>query len=157
MKSLFLCFILLTSCSAMTNRNSSKSITQVQECWNSKKLACIKNHFGNPQKEKDNSISYLQGEDEYLIVFFDKEKQQIKEMQFWIYAPLSLNAEAIKKILSSDDWQSENIPENNPHVVNLAVANYTIKLGASFRTYQINKTKSVRAIYWGADYKNLEF
>lgn len=157
MKSLSLIFILLTSCSAMTNRNDSKSISQIQECWNSKKLACIKKHFGNPQKKEDGSISYLQNGNEYLIVFFDKEKQQIKEMQFWLYAPLSLDADSVRKILSSNDWQTENLPEKNPHVVNLAVANYSIKLGTSFLTYQINKAKPVRAIYWGADYKNLEF
>lgn len=157
MKSLFLFFILLTSCSVMTNRNNLKSITQVQECWNSKKLACIKNYFGNPQKETDDFISYLESGNEYLIVFFDKEKHQIKGIQRWIYAPLSLDAEALKKILSSDDWKIENLPEKNPHVVNLAVANYSMKLGASFLTYQINTTRPVRVIYWGADYKNLEF
>ena len=57
----------------------------------------------------------------------------------------------------SNDWQIENLPEKNPHVVNLAMTNYSIKLGASFLTYQVNKTKPVRVIYWGADYRNLEF
>lgn len=141
----------------MTNRNDSKSISKIQECWNSKKLACIKNNFGNPQKEKNDTIAYLQNGNEYLIVFFDKEKQQIKEMQLWLYAPLSLDGEVLKKILSSDDWQTESLPEKNPHAVNLAVANHSLKLGASFLTYQISKTKPVRVVYWGADYKNLEF
>lgn len=157
MKSLFLFFILLTACSAMTNRNDLKSISQVQECWNSKTMSCIKNNFGHPQKEKNDTVSFFQDGNEYLIVFFDKEKQQIKEIQFWLHPPISLSGEALKKILSSDDWQTENLPEKNPHVVNLAVANHSLKLGTSFLTYQINKTKPVRAVYWGADYKDLEF
>jgi hypothetical protein len=78
-------------------------------------------------------------------------------VQLWPYAPLLLDAETLKKILLSDDWKTENIPEKNPHVVNLAVANFSPKLGASFLTYQINKIKPVRAIYWGANYKNIEF
>lgn len=157
MKSLFLMFFLLTSCSAMTTVNETKSLSRVQECWNSKKLACIKKYFGNPQKEQTSSISYFQNENEYLIVFFDKEKQLINGIQFWLHSPLSLDSDAVKKILVSNDWQIENLPEKNPHVVNLAMTNYSIKLGASFLTYQVNKTKPVRVIYWGADYRNLEF
>lgn len=157
MKSMFILFILLTSCSAMVSRNDSKSITKVQECWNSKSVACIKKYFGNPKKEKDGSISYLQDENEFLIVFIDKKENKIKGMQLWLYGPLSLDAEELTKILLSDDWKAEKIPEKNPHVVNMAVANFSNKLGASFLTYQTNTTKPVRAIYWGADYKNLEF
>lgn len=157
MKLLFLTCFMFISCSAMTTGNDSRSISKVQECWNSKKLECIKKHFGSPQKEQNSSISYFHGDNEYLNISFNKENQQIEGIEFWIYSPLSLNADAIKKILVSSDWKSEILPEKNPHVVNLAIANYSLKLNASFLTYQLNPTKPVKVIYWGADYMGLEF
>lgn len=157
MKLLFLIFFMLTSCSSVSVKNETQSISKIQECWNSKKLECIKKYFGNPQKEKTNIISYQQNGNEYLVVVFDNEMQEIKGIQFWIIDSFFLDADAIKKILISNDWQTSNLPEKNPHVVNLAVTNYSLKLGASFLTYQFNKSKSVRVIYWGADYNNLEF
>lgn len=157
MKFLFLFFILFGSCSAIPAKGDSKSISKVQECWNFRSLICIKKYFGNPQKEASDSISYLQNGNEYLTVFIDKKEQLIKGVQFWLYDPFFLDAKTIKKILPSDDWSMESLPEKNPHVVNLAVTNFSKKLGVSFLTYQLDKGKPVRVIYWGGDYKNLEF
>lgn len=156
MKSLFILFALLSSCSALPIKDDSQSISKVQECWNIKSLKCIKKYFGTPRKETPDSITYIQNENEYLTVFIDRNKQLIGA-QFWIFNSASLNAEAIKKILSTDDWAMENIPEKNPHVVNLAISNFNKKLDVSFLSYQLNPKKLVRVIYWGGDYKNLEF
>lgn len=156
MKSLFLLLALVNSCSSLPTNDNSKSISKIQECWNIKNLKCIKKYFGNPQKKTPESISYIQNENEYLTVFIDKKEQLIKGAQFWIFDSVSLNAENIKKILSSDDWSTENIPEKNPHVVNLAITNFSKKLDVSFLTYQLDKKKLVRVIYWGGNYKNLE-
>ncbi len=156
MKSLFILFTLLSSCSTMPPLDDSQSISKVQECWNAKSIQCIKKHFGLPQRATPDSISYIQNGNEYLTVFVNQKQQLIKSAQFWIFKTTTLNAEAIKKILSTDDWSMENIPERNPHVVNLAVTNFSKKLDVSFLTYQLDQKQLVRIIYWGGDYKNLE-
>jgi hypothetical protein len=51
----------------------------------------------------------------------------------------------------------EKIPETNPHVVNLAEANFSRKLKSSFFTYEFDTEKKVRIIYWGGDYMKMEF
>jgi hypothetical protein len=153
MKLLFL-LILLASCSTFQVNDYSRSIPQVQFCWKLKSVACIKEHFGIPQKVTEESFSYIKNENEYLTIFY--RNKDILAAQFWLYDPAFSNAKAIKQLLSSQDWSTEKIEEKNPHVVNLAEANFSKKLGTSFLTYQLDKKKSVRVIYWGGDYKSLE-
>lgn len=153
---LLLILAFFSSCSAVSIKSDSQSIVKVQECWNIKKLKCFKKYFGEPQKENSNSISYFTNDKEFLTIFIDKNEHKILGAQYWIYDS-SLNIDTIKKILISDDWALEKLPETNPHVVNLAVANYSKKLGASFLTYQLDTLRPIRAIYWGGDYKNIQF
>ena len=153
---LLLILAFVSSCSAMSIKDDPQSIAKAQKCWNVKNLKCFKKYFGAPQKETSNSISYFRNDKEFLTIFIDENKHIVSGAQYWIYDS-SLNIEAIKKILISDDWALEKLPETNPHVVNLAVANYSKKLGASFLTYQLDKVRPIRAIYWGGDYKNIQF
>ena len=154
MKLLFL-LILLVSCSTFQVNDYSRSIPQVQFCWGLKSVACIKKHFGVPQKVTEESFSYIKNENEYLTISY--KNKDILAAQFWLYDPAYSSAKTITQLLPSQDWSTEKIEEKNPHVVNLAEANFSKKLGTSFLTYQLDKKKSVRVIYWGGDYKNLEW
>lgn len=154
MKLLFL-LILLASCSTFQMNDYSRSIPQVQSCWELKSVACIEEHFGVPQKVTTESLSYIKNENEYLTIFY--KNKDILAAQIWLYDPAYSSAKAIKQLLPSQDWSTEKIEEKNPHVVNLAETNFSKKLGTSFLTYQLDKKKSVRVIYWGGDYKNLEW
>lgn len=154
MKLLFL-LILLASCSTFQVNDYPRSILQVQSCWELKSVACIEEYFGVPQKVTTESFSYIKNENEYLTIFY--KNKDILAAQFWLYDPAYSSAKAIKQLLPSHDWSTEKIEEKNPHVVNLAEANFSKKLGASFLTYQLDKKKSARVIYWGGDYKDIEW
>ena len=154
MKLLFL-FILLASCSTFQVNDYSRSIPQVQFCWELKSVACIEEHFGIPQKVTTESFFYINNENECLTIFY--KNKDILAAQHWLYDPTYSSANAIKQLLLSQDWSTEKIEEKNPHVVNLAETNFSEKLGTSFLTYELDKKKSVRVIYWGGDYKSLEW
>jgi hypothetical protein len=120
-------------------------------------MECIKNNFGDPQKSTKDSISYFEGKNEYLTIFHEGNEKKLVGAQLWLFDPTYSKASVVKSLLPSEDWKTEQIEETNPHVVNLAETNYSNRLKASFLTYKLDKEKSVRVIYWGGDYKKLEF
>jgi hypothetical protein len=149
-----LILLLVFSCTQIKLNNSSTSIPYIQECWSTKDVACIKKYFGSPSEETKDHISYSQDQTPTLKVFVSGQK--IESIHYWLVDPKYANRESLKILLPSDDWNSEAIPEQNPHVVNLAVVNFSLKRGASFLTYKLDTENKVRMVYWGGNYKDIE-
>lgn len=149
----FLLFIV--SCSTLNINDYSQSIPQIQKCWQKRDISCIEKHFGTPSERTKESIIYSQDGSPTLKVFLNDQK--IVSIYYWILDLGYANSTSIKTLLRSDDWKIEKMPETNPHVVNLAEANISNKLGSSFLTYELDPEKKVRIIYWGENYKNIEF
>ena len=85
-----------------------------------------------------------------INVFPDESGSTILSMQYDIPFHAG-NSEQIKMILKATDWVEIQIPETNPHVVNLAVSNYSASLGVHFITHKSDPKKEVNVIYWGGD------
>lgn len=147
--------LFILSCSTFNIKDYSQTIPQIQNCWKKRDIACIEKHFGVPQERKQDSIIYSQDGSPTLKIFLKDHK--ISSIYYWILDPKYANASAIRTLLRSDDWNVEKIPEKNPHVVNLAEANFSQKLESSFLTYELDSEKKTRIIYWGGNYKSMEF
>lgn len=147
--------MLITSCSTFSINDYSQTIPQIQKCWKKQDVACIEQYFGKPQERTKDSMIYSSDGSPTLKVFLNDQK--IVSIFYWILDPKYANSTSVKNLLPSDDWKIEKIPETNPHVVNLAEANFSRKLKSSFLTYELDSEKKVRIIYWGGDYMKMEF
>ena len=147
--------MLISSCSTFSINDYSQTIPQIQKCWKKQDIACIEQSFGRPQERTKDSMIYSSDGSPTLKVFLND--QRIVSIFYWILDPKYASSMSIKNVLPSDDWKIEKIPETNPHVVNLAEANFSKKLGSSFLTHELDSEKKVRIIYWGGDYMKMEF
>jgi hypothetical protein len=152
---LILFLLIITSCTTLRINEYTLTIPQLQKCWNKQDLTCIEKYFGKPHERTKEFITYSSDGNPTLKVFINGGK--IVSIYYWILDPKYANSTSIKNLLSADDWKIEKIPETNPHVVNLAEANFSNNLGVSFLTYKLDSEKKVRIIYWGMDYMKMEF
>lgn len=147
-------FLLAIACTQTKPNNYSQTIPQIQECWSLKDAVCIKKYFGTPKEQTNEFISYSDDETPTLKVFL--EGQKIVSINYWLIDPKLANRESLQSALPSNDWKTEAVPENNPHVANLAEVNFSLKLGVSFLTHKLDPDNKVRMIYWGGNYKDIE-
>lgn len=147
--------IFISSCSTFSINDYSQTIPQIQKCWKKQDIACIEQYLGKPQERTKESLTYSSDGSPTLKVFINDQK--IVSIFYWILNPKYANSTSVKNLLPSDDWKIEKIPETNPHVVNLAEANFSRKLKSSFLTYELDSDKKVRIIYWGGEYMKMEF
>jgi hypothetical protein len=152
-----LILIFLASCSTNGAPLYPNTLVTLQKCWDASSLECINKNFGRPDKKSNRSIVYLSGQNEFLTIFTSPDHKKIVGIQYWIFPPPKASADEIRKMLPASDWKQTTIPERNPHVVNLAIANHSDKLGAHFLTYKTDKKQEVRVLYWGGNYMNMEF
>jgi hypothetical protein len=154
MKVILFLMIFFSSCTTLKLDDYGQSITVINKCWNEKRIKCIKQYFGVPQKVELDQISYLRDGHEYLIVYFD-DLEFITNIHFNLFDPDYITVDFIKRLLPAKDWSSERIPDNL-HVVYLALANFSKSLSVSFVTYETDKPQKIEKIYWGGDYKSLQ-
>lgn len=149
-------FSFIVSCASIGHPPYPNSLDALQKCWTSKNTECIKTQFGSPNRVTKDSFVYLSGENEFLTIFTSKNHQQIEGIQYWIFSSPQATSFEVKKALSSSDWTQSKLPEKNPHAVNLAIANYSAKLGVHFLTYELDKKQEVRVLYWGGNPMDIE-
>lgn len=156
--SIYSLVLILVSCSATNKFNNSfeTQIADLNNCWKKKEAACVSKLYGTPMLEPKKQLYLNSDGREVLTVYLSEDdERKIHSMKLNLLASPSKNANDIRKALPSGDWMEYQVPETNPHVVNLALIHFSNRLEVHFLTYKTDPKQEVKVLYWGGDYKNI--